>query len=120
MRRHKCDPMSASTVRQIHSIMSSALDAAARWGWIASNPAEIAKRPKRTPPQPNPPSPADAARIVDKEFELSPDWDTLVWLDMTTGMRRAEVAGLRWFNIKLDEETSRSATATSRSPASAR
>ncbi|HEV7647414.1 MAG TPA: site-specific integrase [Actinophytocola sp.] len=101
---HECDPMAPSTVRQIHSIISSALDAAMRWGWIDTNPAKIAKRPKQEPPQPKPPSAADAARIVDKAFDLSPDWGTLVWLVMTTGMRRAEVAGLRWFNVKLDEE----------------
>jgi hypothetical protein len=53
---HTCDPMAASTVRQIHSVISSALNAAVRWGWIESNPAKIAKRPRQQPPQPNPPS----------------------------------------------------------------
>jgi len=101
---HECDPMAASTVRQIHSIISSVLNAAERWDWIDSNPAKIAKRPKQTPPQPKPPSPADAAILVDRAFELSDDWGMLVWLVMTTGMRRAEVAGLRWFNVKLEEE----------------
>jgi hypothetical protein len=28
-----------------------------------------------------------------KAFELGDDWGTLVWLVMTTGMHRAEVAG---------------------------
>lgn len=101
---HQCDPMAPSTVRQIHSIISSTLSAAVRWEWIESNPAKVAKRPKQTPPEPDPPSPADAARLVDKAFELGEDWGTLVWLVMTTGMRRAEVAGLRWSNIDLDAE----------------
>jgi len=101
---HECDPMASSTVRQIHSIISSVMNAAIRWGWIDSNPATIAKRPKQKPPEPDPPSPADAARLVDKAFDLSDDWGTLVWLVMTTGMRRAEVAGLRWSNIDLDTE----------------
>lgn len=103
--RHECDPMAASTVRQIHSIISSALNSAHRWGWIDSNPATIAKRPKQKPPEPDPPSAADAARLIDKAFKLSEDWGTLVWLVMTTGMRRAEVAGLRWANVDLDTET---------------
>jgi integrase len=101
---HTCDPMAASTVRQIHSIISSVMSAAVRWGWIDSNPAKIAKRPRQKPPEPDPPSPTDAARLVDKAFELSNDWGTLVWLVMTTGMRRAEVAGLRWSNVDLDTE----------------
>lgn len=35
---------------------------------------------------------------------MSQDWGTLVWLVMTTGMRRAEVAGLRWSRVDLDGE----------------
>jgi integrase len=101
---HECSPMAASTVRQIHSIISSTMAAAVRWGWIDTNPAKVAKRPKQKPPEPDPPSPADAARLVDKAFQLGDDWGTLVWLVMTTGMRRAEVAGLRWHNIDLDAE----------------
>jgi integrase len=33
---------------------------------------------------------------------LSEDWGTLVWLVMTTGIRRAEVAGLRWSRVDLE------------------
>ncbi|WP_285490278.1 site-specific integrase [Amycolatopsis taiwanensis] len=101
---HECKPMAASTVRQIHSIISGVLNAAVRWGWIESNPAKIAQRPKQKPPEPDPPSPADAARLVEAAFEMSEDWGTLVWLVMTTGMRRAEVAGLRWSRVDLDAE----------------
>jgi integrase len=101
---HKCNPMAASTVRQIHSIISSALNAAVRWEWIDSNPAKVAQRPKQKPPEPDPPSAADAARLIDRAFELSEDWGTLVWLVMTTGIRRAEVAGLRWSRVDLDAE----------------
>ncbi|MEN3320655.1 MAG: integrase [Mycobacterium sp.] len=101
---HTCKPMAASTVRQIHSIISSALNAAVRWEWIDSNPAKVAQRPKQKPPEPDPPSAADAARLIDRAFEMSEDWGTLVWLVMTTGIRRAEVAGLRWSRVDLDAE----------------
>ena len=40
---HVCKPFSASTVRQIHSIISGALTAAERWGWINSNPVGCQK-----------------------------------------------------------------------------
>jgi integrase len=71
---------------------------------ISSNPAKIAQRPKQKPPEPDPPSAADAVRLVEAAFEISEDWGTLVWLVMTTGLRRAEVAGLRWSRIDLDAE----------------
>ena len=36
-RRHVCKPLADSTVRQIHWILSGALNRAVRWKWIAVN-----------------------------------------------------------------------------------
>jgi integrase len=104
-RAHVCRPMAASTVRQIHSIISAALSAAVRWEWLASNPARVAQRPRQKAPEPDPPSAADAARLLDAAFEMDDDWGTLVWLVMTTGIRRGEVCALRWRHVDLDGET---------------
>jgi integrase len=101
---HECNPMAASTVRQIHSIISGALSAAERWGWITSNPARITRRPKQKPPEPDPPTSTEAARLAEEAFEMDEDWGTLVWLAMTTGMRRGELCGLRFSRIDFDAE----------------
>lgn len=100
---HKCNPLAVSTVRQIHSVISGAMSAAVRWDWVSTNPAKVAQRPKQTPPEPDPPSPAEAAKLVDAAFEKNDEWGTLVWLVMTTGMRRGEIAALTWGDIDLDE-----------------
>lgn len=102
---HECKPLAASTVRQIHSVISGTLSAAEHWDWIISNPAKVARRPKAKPPEPDPPSPAEAARLVEAAFDMDEDWGTLVWLTMTTGMRRGELCGLRFSRLDLDEET---------------
>jgi integrase len=99
---HACKPMAASTVRQIHSIISGALSAAVRWEWLDTNPARMAHRPRQKSPEPDPPSPADAARLVDEAFRMDDDWGTLVWLVMTTGLRRGELCMLRWSRVDLD------------------
>ena len=104
-RPHACRPMAASTVRQIHSIISAALSAAVRWEWIAANPARVAQRPRQKTPEPDPPSASDAARLLDAAFAMDDDWGTLVWLVMTTGIRRGEVCALRWRDVDLDAET---------------
>lgn len=89
-------------IRQIHFTISAALAAAVRWGWTASNPAEVARKPRQPRPQPKPPSPAQAARIIAAGWEQDQDWGTLVWLAMVTGMRRGELLALRWFDVDLD------------------
>lgn len=103
-RPHECKPLSASGIRQVHSILSGALSLAERWDWIASNPARAAKRPKQKTPEPHPPSPADAARLIDEAFRMDPEWGALVWLVMTTGIRRGEACGLRFVDLALDAE----------------
>jgi integrase len=101
---HVCKPMAASTVRQVHAVLSGALSAAVRWDWLTTNPARGAQRPRQRPPQPDPPSPSEAARIVDVAFEADEDFGVLVWLVMTTGMRRGEVCALRWSRLDLDAD----------------
>jgi integrase len=99
---HTCKPMAASTVRQIHSIISGTMNAAVRWDWTSTNPTKSAQRPRQKPPQPDPPTPAMVAKLVGAAFEMDDDWGTLVWLVMTTGVRRGEVSALRWSRVDLD------------------
>jgi integrase len=95
-----CRPLANSSVRQIVFILSGAYDKAVRWRWVSTNPVTLARKPAATPPDPQPPSVEDAARII-KEAWRDPDWGTLVWLTMTTGSRRGELCGLRWSHVDL-------------------
>jgi integrase len=98
---HICQPLSPSTIRQIHIAISGALSAAVRWEWIKSNPATVAKKPRQPAPEPDPPSSEEAARILAATWEEDDDWGTFVWLTLVTGMRRAELLALRWDDIEL-------------------
>ena len=49
-RRHECRPLSASSVRQIHAILSSACRRAVRWKWIGANPVADAEPPAAVAP----------------------------------------------------------------------
>ncbi len=88
----------------IHSILKSALTRAVRWSWIAVNPVAFVEPPRIPPADPNPPSPDEAARIVNEAWN-DPDWGTLVWLAMMVGPRRGEVSALRWSDLELDGPT---------------
>ncbi len=79
---HECRPLANATINRIHFIISGALSAAVRWGWIPSNPASVAKKPRVPAPQPNPPTSVQAGRILAAAWEDSVEWGTLVWLVM--------------------------------------
>jgi integrase len=71
-------------------------------GLAGVQPGTGRSRPRQKPPEPDPPSPAEAAKLVDEAFQMDEDWGTLVWLVMTTGLRRGEVCILRWSRVDLD------------------
>ena len=100
---HRCRPMSAMTIRQIHAILSGAFAAAVRWEWIDRNPAASAKLPKAPHRSPTSPTPAMVAAIIaaarDQELDLLALY---VWLAAVTGARRGELCGLQWADIDLD------------------
>ncbi|TQM80661.1 site-specific recombinase XerD [Saccharothrix saharensis] len=99
---HECKGLSASTIRKVHACLSGALAMAMRWRWISVNPLDQAKQPAAPKAKPNPPSPEQAAVIVNDAFQDLP-WGMLVWLAMTTGARRGELCGLRLNQLHLDK-----------------
>lgn len=99
---HGCRPLAPSSVLVLHAILSGAFEAAVRWDWVSVNVARVAKRPKLPPPNPDPPTPDQAAVLVNAAWEQDVTWGTLVWLVMTTGMRRGEVLALRWRHVHFD------------------
>lgn len=100
---HACKGLGDSTVRQIHWIVSGALDRAVVWKWIAVNPAEHASKPSLPTPDPKPPTAEEAALLVEKAAATDADWGAFVWTTMTTGARRGEMCGLRWRHLDLDK-----------------
>jgi hypothetical protein len=75
-RLHVCRPMKPATILRIHSIISSALDLAVRYDWADRNVAKNASPPHPRKREPDPPSPDQAARLLnlvwaeDEEFGL--------------------------------------------------
>jgi integrase len=102
-RPHECKPLSTSAIRQVHSCLSGALKRAVRWHWIAVNPLDQAEPPKAVKSDPDPPTPEQAAALVNEAFR-DPAWGMLVWLAMTTGARRGELCALRLDRLALDRK----------------
>ena len=95
---HVCRPLSGSTVRKIHYILRTAFSRAVRWRQMNVNRAELAQVPARNATEPDPPSPQEAAALLNEAWS-DPDWGLLLWLTMLSGARRGEICALRWVDV---------------------
>jgi len=67
-KRRRIKPMKPATILRIHSIISSALDLAVRYDWVSRNVARNASPPNPRKREPNPPTPEQAARLLNVVF----------------------------------------------------
>jgi integrase len=106
-RPHQCKPMAAGSVLRIHAIISAALNLAVRYEWIDRNPAERATPPRARKREPDPPSPAQAARLLNEVWQEDEQFGLYLWSAFTTGARRGELLALREnrFDFEAQEVT---------------
>lgn len=94
-------PLSASTVVQMHAIVSGALKQAVRERRLAYNPAESVVAPRIERDEIAPLDPTDAQRLIDG---VGGDrLGSLHIFTLSTGVRQAEALGLTWDDVKLED-----------------
>jgi integrase len=96
-------PMAASSVHQVHAILSGALNRAVVWSWIASNPARLATPPSIERTDLQPPAVEDAARLLAVALAEDPELGLFLRLAVVLGARRGELCALRWSDVDLDQ-----------------
>jgi integrase len=94
-RPHTCRPMRPATILRIHSVISSALDLAVRYDWADRNVAKNARPPHPRKREPDPPTPEQAARLLNLVWTEDEEFGLYLWTAITTGARRGEVSALR-------------------------
>jgi integrase len=93
--------LSPNTVVYVHRVLKQALAQAVVWQDLARNPADAVKPPKVERKQMKVLDTDAMAAVVETARDTTLFIPTLLWI--TTGMRRGEVAALRWRHIDLDE-----------------
>jgi integrase len=87
-------------VRNVHGVLHAALRDAVRWGYLSRNVAAGADLPKPMTPEMHVWNPEQLGVFLE---HVRGDPLYAAWmLFATTGMRRGEVAGLRWSDVDLD------------------
>lgn len=91
-----------TAIRSRHSVLRAALAQAARWEWIVTNPAAAARlrQPKRTPRDGI--SIEEVRAAIAAARQIDPAAGVALRLAAVAGLRRAELAALRWEDLEGD------------------
>ena len=112
---HGGKPLSGTQVRNIHGVLHNALNYAVRVGYISHNPSDAIDKPRNDTEERPIYTPEQVRRLM-----VAADGDRLraMWyLVLATGLRRAELAGLRWRDVALDRAAPVLAVRTTRTTA---
>jgi len=95
-----CERLSARTVHHQHRVLSQSLKFAVRQGYLGRNPAELVDAPSPRKKVMRTLTPGE----VEVLFETAQDnyYYPVVYTAVSTGLRQAELLGLRWRDIDLD------------------
>jgi len=100
---HQARGLAPRSVYQIHACLSSMFTQACRWGWRDSNPAQWAEPPAIPNTTPVVPTPEEVRALIDAaEQSQRPEYARAILVAATTGLRRAELCGLRVRDLDLE------------------
>ena len=92
-------PLSAATIHAYHRVLSSIFRRAVRWRCIARNPAEGAELPSLSGHTARYLDTPDAHRMLQLLLSEPIKWAAPAIFDLLSGLRRAELLGLRWQDV---------------------
>jgi len=95
-------PLSASRLRDVHAVISGALGLAARYGWIAYNPAALVKPPAPHNAERPMPTKEQARTALQAAEGQDPELYLFLRLEATTGLRPGEICALWWQDLDLE------------------
>ena len=95
-------PLAPATIHSYHRTLSSIFERAVKWRCISSNPAERAELPSLAGHKARYLDEPDAKRMLQLLQDEPIKWRAPIVFDLLSGLRRAELLGLRWQDIDLD------------------
>ncbi len=94
--------LSGTTIHRYHELLSSIFNTAVRWQVIFSNPCERVQPPKKNKPDPKYLDEVQARELLTLLEDEPPQFRIMVTALMFTGLRRAELLGLKWEDVDTD------------------
>lgn len=95
-----CEKLSARTVHHQHRVLSQSLKYAVRQGYLGRNPAELTDPPSPRKKTMRTMTPAEVQVLLE---HIEDDYYyPIIYTAVSTGLRQAELLGLRWRDVDLD------------------
>jgi len=95
-----CDKLSARTVHHQHRVLSQSLKYAVRQGYLGRNPAELVDPPTPRKKTMRTLTPSEVGVLLNAASGSR--YYPVIYTAVSTGLRQAELLGLRWRDIDLD------------------
>ncbi|HEY3379144.1 MAG TPA: site-specific integrase, partial [Armatimonadota bacterium] len=92
----KGQPLSAKSIKNIHSVLRKALAQVVRWRLLVQNPAEAVSLPRCTRPTTTALNPTELQRLMLAITPAESPWRIPLLIAIGTGMRRGEIRALQW------------------------
>ena len=93
--------LSGSTVRSVHAVLHEAMEMAVSQRIIIRNPTVGTILSKAVPKPINPFNTEQLDKFL-SAIQNEPEWHDLFYMEVTTGLRRGEVCGLKWSDFDAD------------------
>ena len=95
-------PLAPATIHAYHRTLSSIFERAVKWRCLTRNPAEGAELPSLAGHKARYLDEPDAKRMLHLLQDEPIKWRAPIMFDLLSGLRRAELLGLRWQDVDLD------------------
>jgi integrase len=95
-----CDKLSPLTVHHHHRTLSQSLKYAVRQGYLGRNPAEMVDPPSPRGKPMRTMTPGEVETLLDMAKDST--YYPVIYTAVSTGLRQAELLGLRWRDVDLD------------------
>lgn len=99
------EALSSATIAAINRTLSAVLSKAVKWGYISTNPAQHAERPKLQSKEARYLDEPEARRMLILLQDAPIMWRSMITFDLFSGLRRGELLGLQWQDIDFTKRT---------------